>query len=253
MAGFEGRHALVTGGSRGIGRAIAAALTQAGAKVTITGRNAAALEQAVAAKDAAGFFAADATDEAAMKQGVAAAEKTRGPVDILVANAGGAESVPFHKADATHFRRMIDLNLMSVVHAAHAVVGGMIARKHGRIVAIASTGGLKGYPYISGYVAAKHGVVGLVKSLALETAKHGVTVNAICPSYTETEMITDDMKRAAEKSNRSVDEIMANVLKDKPLGRLIQPQEVAAAVLFLCSPEAAAVTGTTLAVAGGEL
>jgi NAD(P)-dependent dehydrogenase (short-subunit alcohol dehydrogenase family) len=253
MSGLQERHALVTGGSRGIGRAIAAALTKAGAKVTITGRNEASLKEAVAAKDAAGYFTADAADEAAMKAGVAQAEKVRGPIDILVANAGGAESAPFHKADAAHFRRMIDLNLMSVVYAAHSVVGGMIARKTGRIVAIASTGGLKGYPYISGYVAAKHGVVGLVRSLALETAKHNVTVNAICPSYTETEMVHDDMKRAAEKSGRKVEDVMAGALKDKPLGRLIQPKEVADAVLFLCSAEASAITGTTLAVAGGEL
>jgi NAD(P)-dependent dehydrogenase (short-subunit alcohol dehydrogenase family) len=253
MTGLEGRHALVTGGSRGIGRAIAAVLSQAGAKVTISGRQEAPLKDAVAARDAAGYFSADATDEKAMADGIAKSEKDRGPIDILVANAGGAESVPFHKSDGAHFRRMIDLNLMSVVHAAHAVVGGMIARKSGRIVAIASTGGLKGYPYISGYVAAKHGVVGLVRSLALETAKHGITVNAICPSYTETEMVHDDMQRAADKSGKKVDDILAGVLKDKPLGRLIQPKEVAAAVLFLCSAEASAITGTTLAVAGGEL
>jgi NAD(P)-dependent dehydrogenase (short-subunit alcohol dehydrogenase family) len=253
MTGLEGRHAVVTGGSRGIGRAIAAALVTAGATVTISGRKEADLKDTVAAGAASGYFTADATDEKAMAAGIAQTETTHGAVDILVANAGGAESVPFHKSSIAQFRQMIDVNLMSVVHAAHAVVGGMIARKSGRIIAIASTGGLKGYPYISGYVAAKHGVVGLVKSLALETAKHGITVNAICPSYTETDMVMDDMKRAAEKSGKKVEDILAGVLRDKPLGRLIKPEEVAASVVFLASPAASAITGTTLAVAGGEL
>lgn len=253
MTRLEGRHALVTGGSRGIGRAIAAALTRAGATVTVTARQADALNATVAAGDAARWFAADATDPQAVADGATAAAKQHGPIDILVANAGGAESVPFRKADAAHFRRMIDLNLMSVVHAIHAVIDGMAERKSGRIVAVASTAGLKGYPAISGYTAAKHGVIGLVRSLALETARHGITVNAICPSYTETEMIHEDIARAAEKSGKPADDILKGMVRSIPIGRLIKPAEVAASVLFLCSADAAAITGTTLAVAGGEV
>lgn len=248
---LDGRHALVTGGSRGIGRAVATALTQAGARVVVSGRDAAALRETVASGAAAGSFAADATDPQAMADGIRAAAPDG--IDILIANAGGAESRPFRKADAGHFRRMIDLNLMSVVHAAHAVLDGMVARKSGRIVAIASTAGLKGYPALSAYVAAKHAVVGLVRALALETARHGVTVNAVCPAYTETTMLHDDVRRAAAKSGRDADAILQTMREHLPIGRLVQPQEVAAAVLFLCSADAAAITGTTLAVAGGEL
>ncbi|HWM82141.1 MAG TPA: SDR family NAD(P)-dependent oxidoreductase [Pseudolabrys sp.] len=253
MTRLEGRHALVTGGSRGIGRAIAGALTQAGAHVTITGRSRNALQEAVAAGAAAEVIVADATDEKAMVEGVRRIAQQHGAIDILIANAGGAESLPFQKADAGHFRRMIDLNLMSTVHAIHAVLDGMIAGKFGRIVAIASTSGLKGYPYVSAYAAAKHAVVGLVRSLALETARHGVTVNAVCPSFTDTEMIHADMRRAAEKSGRAPEDILASMVKGLPIGRLVQPSEVAASVAFLCSADAAAITGTTLAVTGGEL
>jgi len=248
---LDGRHALVTGGSRGIGRAIAAALTQAGARVTVTGRDAAALRETVASGDAVASFAADITDGQAVADGIRAAAPHG--VDILIANAGGAESRPFRKADADHFRRMIDLNLMSVVHAVHAVLESMVARKSGRIVAIASTAGLKGYPAVSAYVAAKHAVVGLVRALALETAKHGVTVNAVCPAYTETAMLHDDVRRAAEKSGRAADAMLQTMRDSLPIGRLVRPEEVAAAVLFLCSADAAAITGTTLAIAGGEL
>jgi NAD(P)-dependent dehydrogenase (short-subunit alcohol dehydrogenase family) len=140
-----------------------------------------------------------------------------------------------------------------VVHATRAVLDTMLARRSGRIVAIASTAGLKGYGYVSAYCAAKHAVVGLVRSLATEIAASGVTVNAVCPGYTDTELVRDSVARIAGKTGRSPDEALAAMLKDNPQGRLVQPGEVAAAVLYLCSPEAAAVTGTTLVVAGGEV
>jgi NAD(P)-dependent dehydrogenase (short-subunit alcohol dehydrogenase family) len=253
MASLQGRHAFVTGGGRGIGRAIAAALTAAGATVTVAGRGEAALADAVSKGEAQGYVVADVTDARAVDNGVKQAAAARGPVDLLVANAGGAESSPFSRTTPEQFQRMFDVNVMGVVHATRAVLDGMRARKFGRVVAVASTAGLKGYGYVSAYCAAKHAVVGLVRSLAIETATWGVTVNAVCPGYADTEMMRESLTRIEAKTGRSREDALAAMLKDSPLGRLVKPQEVAAAVLYLCSPEAAAVTGTTLTVAGGEV
>src|SRR2546423_15421316 len=220
MAAFKGRHALVTGGSRGIGRAIAAALAGAGAHVTIIGRNEAALSAAVARGDAHGIIAADVTDARALADGIAHAAALRGPPDILVANAGGAESAPFAKADADLFRRMFELNVMGTVHAARAVLGAMTARRFGRIVAVASTAGLKGYAYVSAYCAAKHAVVGLVRALALETAGTGVTVNAVCPGYTDTDLVRESAQRIAAKTGRSPDDALPPMATNSPRGGL---------------------------------
>ena len=253
MTALSGRHALVTGGGRGIGRAVAEALSGAGATVTVLGRQRVALDDAVAARHAAGLIVADVTDPAAIKAGVKQAADARGPFDILVANAGGAESAPFSKTDAAQFQRMFDLNVMGIVHAAHAVLGGMVTRKFGRIVAVASTAGLKGYPYVSAYCTTKHAVIGLVRSLAVETAKTGVTVNAVCPSYTDTDLVRDSVAAVVKKTGKPQDEIVAQYVKDIPIGRLIRPYEVAAAVLYLCSAQAAAVTGTAMPIAGGEI
>ena len=249
MPGLRGQHALVTGGGRGIGRAVAASLTGAGAAVTVLGRSEAPLRDAVAARDADAYIVADVTDERA----VAAAIGDAGQIDILVANAGSAESAPFARTTAQQFQRLFDVNVMGAVHAIHAVLGAMTARGTGRIVVIASTAGLKGYAYVSAYCAAKHAVVGLVRALALETAKTGVTVNAVCPGYTDTELLRQSIAQTVARTGWREESILAEMLKYQPLGRLIEPAEVAAAVLYLCSPGASAVNGTTLAVAGGEI
>ncbi|MFM9973161.1 MAG: SDR family NAD(P)-dependent oxidoreductase [Beijerinckiaceae bacterium] len=248
-----GRHAMVTGGGRGIGRAIAKALAAAGATVTITGRTESQLRDAVNAGDADGFLVLDATDEDAVQRGFRKAESERGPIDILVANAGAAESAPFLKSDSALFQRMLDINLMGVVHAARAVLPGMNARSHGRIIAVASTAGLKGYAYVSAYTAAKHAVVGFTKALAQETAASGVTVNALCPGYADTDMVSGSLDAIAARTGRSRESALAEILKDKPLKRLIRPDEIAAACLWLASDAAGAVTGTSIVIAGGEI
>jgi 3-hydroxybutyrate dehydrogenase len=245
-------HALVTGGGRGIGRAIASLLVQAGATVTVLGRNRETLDHAVAAGAAHFAAVADVADRAAISAAMAQAA-ARQPIDILIANAGAAESAPFGKSDAALFARMMDINFMGVVHATQAVLPAMVERRRGRIIAVASTAGLKGYAYVSAYSAAKHAVIGLVRSLALETAKSGVTVNAVCPGFTETDLLEGSIDNIMRKTGRSREQATAELAKHNPQGRLVAPSEVADAVLWLCGEGASSVTGQAIAVAGGEV
>ncbi len=248
-----GRHAFVTGGGSGIGLAVATTLSAAGWRVTIAGRNKERLEAQAAALSGAQVQAVDVTNAEAVTAAVQAAASALGPVQLLVNNAGGVVSASFEKTDLEAWRQALDLNLMGAVHCTRAVLPSMKAGGWGRIVNVASTAGLVGYRYVSAYVAAKHAVVGLTKALALELAKTGITVNAVCPGYTDTNIIAAAVATISKSGARSAGEALANFTVTNPQGRLVRPEEVAAAVLWLASDAAAAVNGIALPIAGGEV
>ncbi|TPI77265.1 SDR family NAD(P)-dependent oxidoreductase [Mesorhizobium sp. B2-8-9] len=249
---IAGKHALVTGGGSGVGKAIAEALAAEGVAVTICGRREAALAEVAKESDRIFAVTADVTNEAAMADVYQKAEAARGPFDIVVANAGMAGSVAAHKTALADWQRTLDVNLTGAFLTVKPGLAGMLARKTGRIIFIASTAGLKGYAYVAPYVAAKHGVVGLMRALAAETAKSGVTVNAVCPGFVETEMLEESVQRIVEKTGRSTDEARASLAATNPQGHFIQPEEVAAAVLWLCSDAARSITGQAISISGGE-
>ena len=249
---IAGRHALVTGGGSGVGRAIALALAGAGVAVTICGRREEALAEVASQSDHIVGIAADVTDETAMAALYEKAEAERGPIDIVVANAGMAGSAPAAKTTLADWQKTLQVNLTGAFLTVKPALEGMAERRAGRIVFIASTAGLKGYAYVAPYVAAKHGVVGLMRALAAETAKTGVTVNAVCPGFVETDMLEESVARIVEKTGRTPEEARASLTRTNPQGRLIQPEEVAETVLWLCSSAAGSVTGQAISVSGGE-
>jgi 3-hydroxybutyrate dehydrogenase len=252
MRSLEGKHAFVTGGGRGIGRAISAALTGAGAAVSIAGRNEQPLAEVVGNGEAAGYVIADVTDAKAVDSGIKQAVAARGPVDILVANAGTATGAPFIKAKPEQFRDMFEQHVLGMLHPAQAVLASMIARGFGRIVAVASIVSLRASPNVSPYTTAKHAMLGLVRSIALETAGTGVTANAVCPGYVDTDLIRAPIDRMVEQG-MSREDALAHFTARIPVGRLVKPEEVAEAVLYFCSPLAASATGTTLVIGADAL
>lgn len=247
-----GRHAVVTGGGKGIGAAIARALRAEGAAVTVMGRDQAAL-QGIASELDAQPITADLTQRSVAAQAFADAARLAGPVSILVNNVGAAESGPFERTPMDVWERMIALNMTVAFTCCQQVVGGMKAAGFGRIVNVASTASLKGYPYVTAYCAAKHGLLGLTRALAAETVRAGVTVNAVCPGFTETELLARSVQTIVDATGRTVDQARSELMKGNPQGRFIQPEEVAQAVVWLCRPEAGSVTGQAIAVAGGEV
>ena len=250
---LDGAHALITGGGTGIGAAVATRLADAGARITLAGRRPEPLEKVADGLSSAQAVPFDVTDEEEIEGGLATATGEFGPVDILVNNAGAAESAPFDRTTLDTWRAMLEVNLTGVFLMSRAVLPAMVERRWGRIVSIASTAGLKGYAYVAAYCAAKHGVIGLTRSLALEIAQKGVTVNAVCPGYTETELLDDSVAEISASTGMSEDEAREQLLEVNPQGRFVSPEEVAEAAAWLVGPNTGAITGQAIVVAGGEV
>ena len=249
---LSAKHAVVTGGGRGIGAAIARALAQHGATLTLMGRDRARLESR-GRELAAQAVTADVADADSVAAAFERATAASGPVHILVNNAGVAASAPFVRTDLGLWKEMLEVNLTGAYLCCKQVLPGMLDSGFGRIVNVASTAGLTGYPFVTAYCAAKHGVVGLTRALALETARSNVTVNAVCPGYTETDLLGDAIANIVRTTGKSADEARAALLSRNPQRRMMRPEEVANAALWLCLPGSEAITGQAIAVAGGEL
>jgi 3-hydroxybutyrate dehydrogenase len=250
------RHAVVTGGGSGIGAATAAALLRTGARVTLMGRDAARLDAQCATLgggENVACVSVDITDEEAVATAFKRAAEGLGAIDILVNNAGQAQAAPFAQTDLALWKRMLDVNLTGAFLCTRAVLPVMLARKDGRIVNVASTAGQVGYPYVAAYCASKHGVIGMTRALALEVATQGVTVNVVCPGYTETELLQASLEQITRKTSRSEAEARSILVRHNPQQRFVTPEEVANAVLWLCGPGSSAITGQSISVSGGEI
>ena len=254
---LEGHHALVTGGGTGIGAAIATALAAEGAAITVAGRRREPLEAVCRTLPRAQAVVADVTREADCAAMARTATAGFGPIDIVVANAGAAESAPASRTDMALWQRMLDVNLTGAFLTVRASLPGVTRRdapagQLRRVVFVASTAGLQGFAYVTAYCAAKHGVVGMMRALAIELARTGVTVNAVCPGYTETPMLESSVDAIVAATGRSREAARDELVAANPNGRLVTPAEVAAVVRGLCTLEAAATTGQAIRIPPGE-
>ncbi|WP_332767889.1 SDR family NAD(P)-dependent oxidoreductase [Phenylobacterium sp.] len=254
MTSLDGSHALVTGGGTGIGAAIAVALDRAGAMVTLVGRREGPLRIVAGALANSPFVvAADVTDPIAVGLAFDAARAANGPISILVNNAGAAATAPFSKLDFDTWRRVMSVNLDALHHTCQAALPDLRAAAHGRIVNVASTAGLKGYAYTAAYSAAKHGAVGLTRALAMEFALTNLTVNAVCPSFCDTDLVAEAIATIVQRTGRAADVAREDMTRFNPQRRLIDPVEVASAVHWICRPENRSINGLALAISGGEV
>lgn len=248
---LTGKRALVTGGGRGIGAAIARALGGAGAKVVVTGRTVSAIE-AIAKEVDGEAFALDLLDRAATDATLATITAS-GRIDILVNNAGMAESASLEKTDDAMWDRIMELDATAPFRVTRMLAPAMVAAKWGRVINIASNAGVSGYGYTSAYCAAKHAMVGFTRALAMDLARTGVTINALCPGWVETQMVQDTVDRIVAKTGRSADEARASLVAMTPQRRMIQPDEVAHAALSLCADGARGIHGQTIVIDGGAI
>lgn len=254
---LAGRAAVITGGGRGIGAAIARALADAGAAVLVAARTGAQVEAVARELSARGAKAraatCDVTDPASVQALATAAQQQLGHVDILVNNAGLAHSAPVAKLTLEEWNRLFAVNATGTFLCTRAFLPGMIQRRWGRVVNVASVAGLAGGPYIAAYSAAKHAVMGFTRSVAAEVAAHGVTVNAVCPGYVDTDMTVESIRRIMEKTGRTREQALQAILETTPQRRLLAPEEVAHAVLALCVDEARGINGHAIVIDGGAL
>lgn len=241
-------HVIISGGGTGVGAATAHAFANVGAKVTILGRT----EDTLQAQGLS-YQICDVTDAAEVKIAFEAAREEHGPISTVVANAGAADSVPFAKMTTESLSNMLDVNIVGVFNCWQAALPDMKVGGRGQMIVIASTAGLKGYPYVAGYCAAKHGVIGLTRALSLELAPLGITVNAICPGFTETPMLDRSIKNIVKLTGMSTEDAVKSLKRGNPQKRFIQVDEIAGTALWLCSESARSVNGHTLNLNGGEL